>query len=276
MHRCRYCQHVSENPHRLAAHMRVCQAWKTWREMNLTREVLHRLYVVEERSMPEIVEMLNLPSVSVIYNDLKRFGFVVRSVKASVVTSRKQQRSISTCIERYGATNPLSNNTVPRKQMQEKLLKERGVTNVFQLPEVMLKIRDSLVSRPESITSRFSSQHREVIEFLRGCGFDPEIEFHISFPPRGYRSYDVKVGTKLIEVHGDYWHANPKKYMSDDIIEWSMGRMTAQQVWDRDEFKRKLALSSGYELFVVWENDWKMCRLDVERDMMSYVGLSDA
>ncbi len=256
--------------------MRVCQAWKSWRAANLTCEVLQRLYVVEERSMPEIAEMFDLRSVSTIYNDLRKFGIAVRDISTSVKTPRKQQRSIATCIERYGAINPLSNDTVPRKQMNEKLMRERGVSNVFQLPEVKEKIRDSLVDRPESITSRFSAQHREVIECLKERGFDPEIEFRIAFPPRGYRSYDVKVGNKLIEVQGDYWHANPKKYKPDDIIEWSMGKMTAQQVWTRDEFKRDLALSSGYELFVVWEHDWKMCRFDIERNMMNFMRHSDA
>lgn len=271
MHRCQYCQHISANPHQLSAHMRVCQKWKIWRAEHLTYEVLQQLYVDEGRSMPEIVEILNLSSVSVVYNDLKRFGIEIRNLKTANNTLKKHQRSIATCLKRYGSINPLGRNTEPRRLMHEKLLKERGVSNVFQLSEVKEKIRDTLVTRPESITSRFSSQHREVIEFLKEHGFKPKIEFRIPFPPRGYRSYDVKVGNKLIEVQGDYWHANPKKYQSNDVITWSMGKMTAQQVWNRDEFKRQLAISFGYDLFVVWESDWKQCRTTVEQGMMNYL-----
>lgn len=271
MHQCRYCQHFSENSHQLSAHMRVCQVWKTWRAENLTYDVLHRLYVDERRSMPEIMELLALPSVSVVYNDMKRFGIKPRSINVAANTHRRQERSMTTCLNRYGSSNPMGRNTKPRLAMIQKLKEERGVENVFQLPEVIQKIRDTLVDRPESITSRFSSQHRELVDFLQEQGFNPEIEFRIPFSPRGYRSYDVKVGNKLIEVQGDYWHANPKKYQPDDIIKWSMGKMTAKQVWIRDEFKCELAKSLGYELFVVWESDWKLCKLDVERDILNYL-----
>lgn len=272
MHRCRYCSHESGNRHQLAAHMRVCVEWKLWRASNLTKETLQRLYVDDGRSMPEIVEMLNLPSVSVVYNDLKRYEIPVRGIADAEKMPRKRQRQHATCIRKWGATNPLAKGTEPRRRMEEKLFRERGVTNVFQLPEVILKIRDTLVSRPESITSRFSTQHREVIEFIWEYGFtDASVEHRIAYP-RGYRSYDVKVGNKLIEIHGDYWHANPKTHNPDDVIVWSMGEMTAQQVWARDEFKRALAETSGFELLVVWESDWKMCRKTTERSILVYLG----
>lgn len=275
MHLCQYCQHKSANPHQLAAHMRKCQVWKTWRAKHLTKEVLEKLYVEEERSMPEIAEILKLPSVSIVYNDLKRFEIEVRSVKTSATMPRKQQRSINTCIQRYGAMNPMSSNTEPRRSMQEKLMREYGVTNVFQLPDVKLKIRDSLASRPESIVSRFSNLHKEVFEFVKSIALQPELEFCIPFDG-GYRSYDIRVDNRLIEVHGDYWHANPKNYNANDVVEWSMGTMTAEQIWARDEFKRELAVKSGYNLLVVWESDWKKCKSDTERSIMQFIGMNNA
>jgi len=258
----------------MSAHMRVCEVWKEWRSKHLTKDVLQRLYVDEQRSMPEIVELLNLSSVSVVYNSLKTFGIMIRSVQCATLMPRKQQRSVNTCIEKYGGINPLATNTEPRRRMNQKLFNERGVTNVFQLPEVKLKIRDSFVSRPEAIVSRYSALHREIVECLESFNLDPEIEFRIPCH-NGYRSYDVKIDAKLIEVHGDYWHANPKNHKADDVIKWSMGTLTAQEVWARDEFKRKLAIDSGYELYVIWESDWKLRRSFVEHDMMNYLGLDN-
>ena len=104
----------------MSAHMRVCEVWKEWRSKHLTKDVLQRLYVDEQRSMPEIVELLNLSSVSVVYNSLKTFGIMIRSVQCATLMPRKQQRSVNTCIEKYGGINPLATNTEPRRRMNQK------------------------------------------------------------------------------------------------------------------------------------------------------------
>lgn len=225
--------------------------------------------------MPEIAELFNVPSTSIIHNDLRRFGIIVRDLKTSATLPKKIRRSIATSMKNYGTCNPLSRNASPRKRMKEKLLRERGVENVFQLPEVITKIRDSLVNRPESITSRFSSQHREIVELLKSIGLEPTIEFRIAFDG-GYRSYDVKVGNRLIEIQGDYWHANPAKYEASHIVEWSMGKLTAEQIWARDAFKKDLAEINGYDLFVVWEFDWKTRREVVVTNILNFLGQSNA
>ncbi len=256
MSQCRYCSRVFETGYKLSGHMRSCEEWKRWRAQHLTADVLQKLYVDERRSMPEIVEMLNLPSVSVVYDSLRNFGIPARNITTATRLPGKRERQAKTCLARYGTTNPLSAGAFPRQQMEEKLMREHGVRNVFQLESVKGKIRDSLVSRPESITSRFSNLHKEVFEFVQAQHPGVELEFKIAFP-EGHRSYDIRVGKKLIEVQGDYWHANPKKYSADKLVEWSMGTMTAQQVWDRDRFKAELAMQNGFELLVVWESDWK-------------------
>jgi very-short-patch-repair endonuclease len=53
----------------------------------------------------------------------------------------------------------------------------------------------------------------------------------------------------LIEIDGDFWHCNPKKYPNGPINEY-------QQVCiENDIFKNKWALENGYKLLRFWEND---------------------
>ena len=73
------------------------------------------------------------------------------------------------------------------------------------------------------------------------------------------RSYDFRIeGTKtLIEVNGDYWHANPCIYKGDDQINHPDGYVLASQIWKRDADKRFIAESYGYRVVYVWEAEIK-------------------
>ncbi len=59
----------------------------------------------------------------------------------------------------------------------------------------------------------------------------------------------------IIEVNGDYWHANPKFYKSNDIIYYCFGRKKAKEIWLKDEEKRKMAENKGYKVIYIWENE---------------------
>ncbi|WP_407308185.1 hypothetical protein [Acinetobacter sp.] len=70
---------------------------------------------------------------------------------------------------------------------------------------------------------------------------------------------DFSLGNKLIEFYGDYWHANPKKYKSGDkIYQGGTRKYTlVENKWEED-FKREARLKElGYELHIVWEDDFR-------------------
>ena len=70
--------------------------------------------------------------------------------------------------------------------------------------------------------------------------------------------YDFKIKhTKtIIEVNGDYWHANPRKYKSNDLINYPKNRgFLACDIWKKDFDKRKLAHKYGYSILYMWECD---------------------
>jgi G:T-mismatch repair DNA endonuclease (very short patch repair protein) len=57
----------------------------------------------------------------------------------------------------------------------------------------------------------------------------------------------------LIEVNGNYWHLNPKLYESSHVDKYR--NVTAEEIWKRDEQKRLIAKSLGYNVVTVWESE---------------------
>ena len=67
--------------------------------------------------------------------------------------------------------------------------------------------------------------------------------------------YDFYYNDKIIEFNGDYWHCNPNTWKPDTINK-SL-KLTAQEVWNKDNDKKICAESNGYKVLVIWEFDYK-------------------
>lgn len=67
-------------------------------------------------------------------------------------------------------------------------------------------------------------------------------------------SYDFTYKKKIIEFNGDYWHCNPKIYESF-FFNKNKG-LTADEIWKHDNKKNNLAKKHGYQVLIIWENDW--------------------
>lgn len=65
--------------------------------------------------------------------------------------------------------------------------------------------------------------------------------------------YDFIVKDKniLIEVQGDYWHANPKIYKKGPIFK------SQKEKVKNDKLKARLAKAKGYTILYIWESDIK-------------------
>lgn len=68
------------------------------------------------------------------------------------------------------------------------------------------------------------------------------------------RSYDFYLPSHnvLIEVDGDYWHANPEKY---DVGNWDSLTPTQKHDIMVDRIKDKWALTHGIPIYRIWESD---------------------
>ena len=88
----------------------------------------------------------------------------------------------------------------------------------------------------------------------------PEKDREVSIRGKSGKIYiaDGIKGNTVIEIHGDYWHANP------NLPEFRHGHMkhktikkTHQEIWDKDEAKRQDILDAGYGYQQYWESQLK-------------------
>lgn len=266
--KCKWClvEKQLESKFTKSGHLARCSKWLEFKRLNLTKEVLTKLYVDEHMSLPEIAEHLGIDSVSTIHQALKKEGVPIRSVSESRTEERQWKRYAATSMNNSGVEHNFKFNAPSRLEWQRRLLKTEGITNVFQRQEVKEKIRQSMlveygVENPASLPrlgrSTFTKPHRWMVECLQGLGHEVSIELKLA-TDTSFVSYDIWIhGTKkLIEVHGDYWHACPLFYKpTDRILYGSHHTKTAQEIWDRDAQKLALAKANGYEVLVVWQHE---------------------
>mgnify|MGYP000869358024 CR=1 FL=1 len=96
---------------------------------------------------------------------------------------------------------------------------------------------------------------REFASMLDGYGLGYEQQYYLD----GFY-YDFKVGDTLVEVHGDYWHANPAIYTTP---------ITDNQLYNirNDRVKKALAIRKGFSYMCVWEQDLKANQSHVRREI---------
>lgn len=166
-----------------------------------------------------------------------------------LIRNRQTTFSLDICIEKYGAEegtqrwsdrqakwlNTLSGKTEEEKDLiNKKKIYKSGMSS---------KQEKYLLEKLKEIT-RLELEHQFIIK-----------RNDVS---SRYFSYDIKYNNKIIEYNGDLWHANPSKYKKDDIPGFPGNKKTANEIWDKDKLKQKLALDNGYEILIVWENDMKI------------------
>jgi len=86
-----------------------------------------------------------------------------------------------------------------------------------------------------------------------------------------YYAYDITYQNKIIEFNGDLWHANPAKFSEDDVPRFPSNTKTAKEIWNKDELKKQTAIDHGYELFVVWETDFRTNKQKVIQDCINFL-----
>lgn len=159
------------------------------------------------------------------------------------LSERQTTFSLDICIKKYGAEEGRRVFT-KRQKMWNKSLNEGG----------NLKIGYSKIS--QELFGELLSKYidKETIYFATH-----NKEFRLEKDGGGvwlYDFVDVKK-KKIIEYHGDMYHGNPKKYLAEDYPHPFRKNITAKEIWDKDEKKRKRAEKEGFEVLVVWDSEYR-------------------
>jgi len=80
-----------------------------------------------------------------------------------------------------------------------------------------------------------------------------ESESGISYYLYDFTDIDNK---KIIEYHGDLFHANPKLFEANDNPMPYKKDLKSIDIWKKDQSKEKTAKINGYEYLVIWDSDF--------------------
>lgn len=151
------------------------------------------------------------------------------------------QKIEKTSLIRYGVTN-VSKMESRKKEFSEfmkswwkslsDIEKEKLINRNFNLvSNLEIKVRDIL----DSNTILYTPQR-----FINGLSYD----------------FLINKTNIIIEVQGDYWHANPIKYKMGDLIKYpGIGILEISKVWEKDRIKRENAEFYGYKILYLWESE---------------------
>ena len=82
-------------------------------------------------------------------------------------------------------------------------------------------------------------------------GFKSEEPFHGFLPDEINHSLKI-----IVEMYGDVYHCNPKKYKDPTQFLKIIGR-TVQEQWKRDERRIACFYKHGYSVVIVWDSDFR-------------------
>lgn len=83
------------------------------------------------------------------------------------------------------------------------------------------------------------------------------MEFRINLNNVNFKCYDFKFNNIILELNGDYFHANPCIYKPTDIIKIRHVNYLAIDIWNKDLEKKQLAEDNGYIVKYLWEYNLK-------------------
>lgn len=122
-------------------------------------------------------------------------------------------------------------------------------------PDVIQKSRDDRAkqkfpfkdSKPELLTQSILKKHN--------IDFKKHHNFKLS---KSYHQADIVIEPNhVIEVFGDYWHFNPKKYDGESIVKIRRKEIKVKEVWEYDQYVIDGMKKQGYKVMVVWESELK-------------------
>jgi hypothetical protein len=152
-----------------------------------------------------------------------------------MLANRQRTFSLEKCIEKYGETEGYN---VFNKR-QQKWVKS---------------LQNNFAKYGESRSSRSQLEIQFIGEICNKLNIDvPNKQKYIN-DKDGCYAYDFTYNHKIIEFNGDYWHCNPQIY-NKDFIHKTM-KITAYEIWQKDEHKISIAKKHGYDVLVVWESEY--------------------
>lgn len=119
------------------------------------------------------------------------------------------------------------------------------------------------VSKGRELNNNYQSNlENRFCQILNNLNISFTRQFHIKGHnhPYDFHLVDTKI---IIEINGDYWHANPKFYNENDILVYPGKKVLAKEIWNKDKKLIKIAEENNYKVITIWEDEIKN-KTDIE------------
>lgn len=115
------------------------------------------------------------------------------------------------------------------------------------------------------VGKRTSKFEKEIFEFLKLKIKNLTVDSNVFIDLKMRKTFpDILINNKiLIECYGDYWHCNPL-FFNPDYYHKQI-RKTAKEIWENDNQRVKLLTDNGYEVIIIWENDYKTKKITLNK-----------
>lgn len=232
--------------------------WLKYNYRKINKDYIEDLYIKKKFSIPMIGKDLGGLDNKNVHYLIKYFGFDVRSIKETRTLPEYRERIEKTNVERFGTINPLSKESPIYEKRNETVRQKYGVENVFQCIDKFVS-EEKLKKRGKYST--VSSLNKKIMNFLDDEGIEYNMEFRITDIDKSgkivSRFYDFRIDDLIIEAQGRYYHADPRIYKETDVIRFPKSSFTAKELWEKDIFKKQIAIKKGFRFLAIWENEIK-------------------
>lgn len=252
------------------------QSQATLLSMAKNKETVRAKYGVDNISQLQSIKQKKIDT------SIKHFGTTHHFKRKDKIEERRNNLT-----NKFGVINVSQLDTV--KEIKKKTFQEHyGVDNIFQLVSFIKnktfekygvencsrldwvkekKFKTLIYDNDNDIA--YSKQQVDLFNELTKR-FDESISKNFKYATHGHEmfviheykcfsldfSYQIGDHKFAIEYNGDIWHANPTKYNKDDKPNPLDKNVTAQQIWDHDKLRVDMIKNDGYDLLIVWEDEF--------------------
>lgn len=175
-----------------------------------------------------------------------------------LLSERQSTFSKEKCIEKYGEDKGIKI-WQDRQDRWMKTMDEKSI-------EEKIRISKAKMSPGGCISNAEKEIHSKLTKWFNNI----ETQFVIKNEDnKKLYTYDIMCNNKIIEYNGDYWHCNPKIYNKDFYNK--SRKLLASDIWKRDTDKITKAIDAGYDVLIIWENQYKSNSKDIINKCIEFI-----
>jgi hypothetical protein len=170
-----------------------------------------------------------------------------------LLSDRQKTFSLEKCIEKYGEEQGHKRWSERQSKWQKNLLENGnlkcGYSSISQ--ELFYEIITYYKNKSDLMEVYFATKNKEYFINTSDSFFS-------------YDFVDIN-RKKIIEYNGDNYHANPNRFSENDYphpFNKKLG-FSSKEIWNRDNQKKLVAESKGFEILVIWDSEFKKNKSEI-------------